>query len=28
VSAVLVPIAYVGWSIWLPAVGVGFLIAA
>ena len=28
VSAALVPIAYVGWSIWLLAVGIGLLIAA
>ena len=28
VSATLVPIAYVGWSIWLLAVGIGLLVAA
>ena len=27
VSGALVPIAYVGWSIWLFAVGIGLLIA-
>jgi hypothetical protein len=27
VSAALVPIAYVGWSIWLLTIGVGLLIA-
>ena len=28
VSAAVVPVAYVGWSIWLLAVGIGLLIAA
>jgi hypothetical protein len=28
VAGALVPIAYIGWSLWLLAVGVGLLIAA